>query len=206
MVNRRKQVCLVFTHEVWDEEVYAIERFVHINEEGSEAGLFVDKDTTQGVEGDGEVVVREPKENVINNTNDDRTSTEEGQMNFPNDVTMSSLCGDHSADDIRYLRIHGIEVDDDHDPAPENDQPGVPTVMEESDGLGFNGVDEWRHDGTAIFSKAKMKETNIGNSSLDMWMQMFPVSYLNDRVIPSTNKNIKGQELFFGELIRFIGI
>lgn len=136
----------------------------------------------------------------------DRCEGEEDGLSLPEEYK-GVTSGDLVAEDVNALRRNGIVVELQNEPAPEDEE------KDDSSGAGslwgFKGVDQWRRDGNAIFSKAKLKHhrTTIDTmSALDIWLVMFPIDFLEEVVIPQTNKKIKGEKLTFGEFIRWIGM
>ena len=105
-INRKQVLAIVCIHESFKEndqyqELYAAPRYMHITQEGPEDSFF----------GIVPVAVQED------------TSLVEGTSTLPSEV-QGALCASPTDEDIALVRGQGIMVDDDNDPAPEN-QPNV---------------------------------------------------------------------------------
>jgi Transposase IS4 len=131
--------------------------------------------------------------------------------------------------DVAALRLDGVDVDDDNDPAPENVPGGIdldailaeaveelldgatePTpVAPEGPTWGFSGKCPRRAEGNtkerAILKN--MSNTVMANMTLlQMFMTMYPMDYIVKVLIPESNKHLKLGALNESEFFVFLGI
>ena len=103
VVNRRTQTVAVFKHaDFTDTEIHAVVRWVTVDEEGLATDVFI----TENPEG----AIRPSERNEGHEATADEAT-------IPDHVYNST----GSAEDIALIRALGFTVDDDNDPAPEND-------------------------------------------------------------------------------------
>jgi hypothetical protein len=99
-----------------------------------------------------------------------------------------------------------VEVDDDNEPAIENDP--TTTIIGANNECIYR---DWGHDGFCprrqqgnIDPPPKLKISDKP-TVLELFEVLFPVSFLKEVVIPETNKHLEGQ-LSYGELLRWFGL
>ena len=196
-VNRRDQEVVIFNHEKFDVQPYAVVRWVKVDEEGPDSQFF-DEDDEEGEEEvhngeDGEESGEPIADRVLQLRN--RTITNE---------------------DIHNVRAMGFGVDDDNDPAPEN----VPVENErgprENDS-GLYGNQSWGWSGFCnrkkeggVREKAKINGVNgmvLENIGLvDMFLIFFPRRWFEEVVVAhlKTVDSLRGIE--FEEMLRWLGV
>ena len=101
-----------------------------------------------------------------------------------------------------------VDIDDINDPAPENiPTPGVNTNSVLSSEWGHAGIC-YRQQQSNPNSKAKLSDpvdVTLNNIYVQLFERFFPKQYVNDVILPSTNKKLK-QQLTYGEFLRWLGL
>ena len=117
------------------------------------------------------------------------------------------------AEDIANVRSMGFQVDDDNDPAPENN-PNLNQSASREEGY-TPAAFKWdsicdRKANNHPKCKAKLEGINGDpahvHTELSLFFLLFPMTWLKEVLLVMTNNNIEGKPLTFGELLRFIGI
>ena len=97
-------------------------------------------------------------------------------------------------------------MDDDNEPAPEN----VPEVS-----VADNIFGEWGHNGVCerkktspINQNARLKKFSgdILPTIEQVFLTLFPMTWVQEVIIPETNKCIKGKVLTVGKFLRWLGL
>ena len=130
---------------------------------------------------------------------------EEGNEILPEMVYEAAVgCGVGDREGISGL----VEVDDDNEPAPEN-QPNTsqqPTSAAMKN-WGFSGVCYRRQLGPANMNpRLKNFPEGVKPTPLYVWELLFPKQYVQDIMIPETNKTINGGPLTYPEYIKWVGL
>jgi hypothetical protein len=106
------------------------------------------------------------------------------------------------------LRTEGYDVDDDNESAPENVPQGnhqhdLPTFEEWGSRHACNRrSNNHRHENPTIIGGIPSDDRH-----LNWFLKFLPVTYIQDVLIPETNRNMLGQkELEWPEFLRFIGL
>ena len=125
----------------------------------------------------------------------DRFRDKEDEDNPLTILSSGSLGVTVTESDISTLRREWVSVEEDNEPAPENimhsdDVLPTPSLLT----FGFHGVDPWRQSGNFPVKRAKLKMTPNPRiqhiSRLYFFMKLYFVDYINDVVIPETNKRL----------------
>jgi hypothetical protein len=115
-----------------------------------------------------------------------------------------------TAQDIKRMRDEGFEVDDDNDPAPENVPDGTTTGVDL-----LNDGQEWKKDGLCGRKKAGVKDFDpalkgdhkvLGMDLMSLFKLFFPFDWLQLVLLININKNINGEMVSLGEMLRWIGL
>ena len=170
-VNRRDQMCAVFTHKDFDDvKFYCVLRYVVVTKEGPESELFPD-DQGRPVQ-----QMAAPSQDL-----DDEVEVPTGSN------TMQ--------DAINEMRAKGILVDDDNEPVVEN----MPTatdpdkaVYEEKLTGDVTGICNRRKEGFR-FERAKMTKQPAGTTRLDYFRHFAPLEFFEKKIIAETNKHMGGR-------------
>ena len=106
LVSRRDQVVITFTHEDFEGELYAVERYCRVEEEGPSDSFFSINET---------VVEAQVVEEAVDNTDEASDAV---------DKLIARLSNLRTGGEIDYgdaeLNNSGIVVENDNDPLPEN--------------------------------------------------------------------------------------
>ena len=109
-------------------------------------------------------------------------------------------------DDMNEL--HGvIDVDDDNEPAPENiPQPGggkQEGIM--GNDFGHSGICPRWLEG-AMNQSMKINFGNVKPTRLQLFELFFPKTYIQNVLLPETNKKIKSNAVSYGEFLVWTGL
>lgn len=185
LVNRQKQVCVVFRHDDFpNKELWTVKRWAKVNSEGHKDHFFTTN--TTGTPQEQNEDERGPKEI----TNDVRNATKEN---------------------VNAMRAAGFDVDDDNDPAPEN-VPDTATAPTNNIYGAWNPNlgNCYRKQAGGHETRAKLLGVNEiwmqGVSFFTMFLMFFPKTFLKSVILVETNKVIDGPQVSFGEFLRFLGI
>ena len=184
VVRRGADAILVFVFPHFGfpgEQFYAAKRYIHVTHEGEEGSLFVL----------AEAVIPAVSAGAIGPLTFNQTNRADGAEANDAPTILSGRTSNLRSEDMVELRRQGISIDDDNDPAPEN----VPRQGENTTRTG-----NWRREGI-ICSR---KDGNLQNSFvsfrhyahdailrmslLQLFLVMFPEDYLEEFLIPKTNK------------------
>ena len=176
--------CYTFSHPDYDGIIfYASRHYVHVTTEGPVDSLFAAVDSRSSVGGET-VVEAEVISNQVEGNEDIST------LITRSDQTLTS-------DDIAGYRRQGISVDDDNEPAPKN----LPSVVLPDEAV-TPPVLEWKKDGIIcprLANNLRNSAAGLKNYSFDevkkmtkleLFLTLFPVNFLNEVLIPETNKNL----------------
>ena len=133
MVNSKSQVCIVFCHEDFSEELHCVARWVRVEKEGPEDEIF-DKEAAP--------TEREPAEN--------QEGRPEEEEILPEDVFHAG------AEDVTRMRHLGLNVDNDNNAAPEN----LPTNARTEEVEDVLKAQSWGWN--QICNRAKLGIQNVG--------------------------------------------
>ena len=197
VVNRVEKEVVVFRHDAFENvELHTVVRWAKVKEEGPAEQFFA------------RVPALEPAE-----TSQEIISGENGGEQIPDHVY--HLSG--QAEDIAHVRGLGFEVDDDNDPAPENipgasvanntpsnEPDNVTATPENWEGVCPRKSMNLRNTGASL--RGVSEETIGGMNYLTMFLLCLPVTFLKEVVVEKTNEKIQGEQLTFGEFLRWIGL
>jgi hypothetical protein len=188
-VRRKVQNCYILHHDKFKnddgsfKEIYAVCRNCRIEQEGPAEGFFVDE--VEAVVAEDATVVDADVHPV-----------------FGADVVEF-----RQGDDIAVLLRHGIDVDDDNEPAPENvviiaDNNNNDVTYEE---WGFRGLCERRKE-QFFKTEAKLRNYNNNFDLQSLFEHFFPTQWVKEVLIKQTNNNLKGSPLTYGEFLKWYGL
>ena len=107
MVNRRSQTVVVMQHDDFPgEELYAVLHWVYVAEEGLEENVFITEDPLESTNPASPSSARREGHEAI-----------DAGREIPPHVFHATV----SAEDISHIGLLGFTVNDDNDPAPENE-------------------------------------------------------------------------------------
>jgi hypothetical protein len=118
-------------------------------------------------------------------------------------------------EDIALVRIQGLDVDDDNEPAPEN-IPAVGVPIDNTTNLhgqtwGWGGTCNRKtknHIDVNPQIKDYTKNDLCATSKLDMFLLFFPLDFVEDTIVKETSRVLlhqAHQPVSMGEFIRFLG-
>ena len=184
-VNRKEQWCIIFRHDDFpNKEIYCVERYCKVLKEGP-TGQFFALDNADLAP---TIAEEEPETGLIE--------------------TPTTIPGGNVNDDIVRIRMQGLEVDDDNDPAPEN-IPTATNIPSDSPFTGWtgstNGFDN-RRSNNHKYKGPRMISPRISNSKLTFSLTFLLCYYIKTVLIVETNKTLEGHALTFGEFLVFLGL
>ena len=193
LVGRRQQTCIVFRHDEFDNMLlHAVERYCSIVTEGPETGFFVDE------------FYETSEETFIESASveNEREDLDTEQMNVHRQG---------GEIDILELAMAGLVVENDNDPLYEN----LPTTIEDNaneecvySGWGHSGICARRQVvSQTIMPTIKVQNKNVESfNRVDLFELFFVTEYVKEVILVHVNKNIKGEEVTYGEFLRWLGI
>ena len=197
VVNRVEREVVVFRHDAFENvELHTVARWAKVKVEGPADKFF---ETVPALDPE-----QARQENVQENG---------GEEQIPDHVF--HLSG--QAEDIAHVRGLGFEVDDENDPAPKN-IPGVPNnTPANSQDDNSNHVkaapELWEGvcprkslntPNTGATLRGVSEETIGGMNYISMFLLCLPVKFIKEVVVEQTNKKINGEQLTFGEFLRWV--
>ena len=191
-INRKQVLAIVCIHESFKEndqyqELYAAPRYMHITQEGPEDSFF----------GIVPVAVQED------------TSLVEGTSTLPSEV-QGALRASPTDEDIALVRGQGIMVDDDNEPAPENE----PTVNETTNSVfgdwdHFTGICPRKMEAIPNTSPRMIHfslDAVVKPTKLQLFELLFPKKFIFETILPAINDRIEGNAVMFREFLQWLGI
>lgn len=126
---------------------------------------------------------------------------------FNNIVNRNSNFNPIIDDELAHLVNDVVEIDNDNDPAPENDVR-LQSVDDDhtTSGWGHSGVC-YRQMIGPVANKPTITDTiSTSRTILDYFEILFPKTFLIDVILINVNKNVVLGEVMYGEFLRFLGI
>jgi Transposase IS4 len=108
-------------------------------------------------------------------------------------------------DDISSLIRQGITIDDDNQPAPENEDRTTTTNNDMYGEWGFDGLCPRRQKGLGR-REAQLPSYNGSFDAQSLFEHLYPTKWLKEVLIVKTNKRVGGSPLTYGEFLRWIGL
>lgn len=176
-------------------ELSAARRFVIVNQQGPEEGLW---DTTPasnppaGVVGGNSISIPVAIDDAIFHSSGSR------------------------AEDIAMVRNQGFDVDDDDEPVPENIPPPdaplpVDNGLYEGQTWGWDGIDRRANNGGYEEPSFANSWSPAGKRYIDLFLHALPFQWIQDVLLPTTANIMQSEspnciELSLGEFLRYLGI
>ena len=174
----------VFTHfDFPDEQFYAAKRYIHVTQEGKDDSLFVLVES----------FIPAVSAGSIGPLKFDKTNHANGEEENDAPILLSVRTSNLRSEDMVELRRQGISIDNDNNPAPEN-------VLRK--GENTNRTGNWRREGIICPRKAGNLQNSFAffrhyshdailcMSLLWLFLVMFPEEYIEEFLIPETNKGL----------------
>ena len=195
VVRRKQQMCIIFRHDSFDNvELYAVERYCSITTEGPASGFFIDEID----EMINEIFVEEAM------------LTEETKEDEETEIIDNQRHGGEI--ELLDLAMAGLVVEDDNDPLFENTPELNPSSNEDEEVT----WDDWGHSGicyrkqttaTTIMPAIKIQNRKTETMTrLQLFELFFITDYIKQVILVHINKNINGEEVTYGEFLRWLGI
>jgi len=185
-VNHRIQQCLVFQHDDFnDQELYAVERYGRVTEEGPSDSFFIEDEEVPDL--------------------DTRARNDEGLNALE---SLPAISG-QLVDDIARLRRDGFSVDDDMDPAPENipREEGESKTEDELLYFAWNSRTTCNRRSDSLGEeKPRLLKSPEADTRIGYFCLCFPMVWLKTVFIPATNKAMNGKDVTIGEIMRYLGM
>lgn len=190
VVTRKKQLCYVIRSDDFKRddntfiELHAVRSNVRVEREGAAEYFFEPVTQEEAIE-----------ENAFKESEAAGAEVPEVVQNY------------HDDDNVAVLIRNDIDIDDDNEPAPEN-EPTINDTMNECiyDEWGFTGLCNRRKERVEN-NKPKLKhlgrDVSIGLEQL--FERLFPNEFLKDVIIKQSNKNLHNP-MDYGEFLRFLGL
>ena len=197
VVNRKEQDVIIFVNDEFpDIELYAVSRYISIEEEGPPSEFFSDEPT-------GNVVA----EAVTGNNNEDVAEEDALVSEAIRRIDNLRVGGEV---DISDLNNAGLAVDNDNDPLPENLPSRRSTTNAESECI----YEDWGHSGIChrrnVVNNNTLPQLKVANPTnfnrVDLFELLFITKYIKEVIIPNINKNITGDRVTYGEFLRWLGL
>ena len=184
VVNRRQQAVIIFRHDEFNNtELYAVSRYVSIEQEGPASRFFIDEDN-------------------------DGSNDETGTGNVNGDAVEEDILINEAIQQIENLRVGGevdvsdlnnagLAVDNDNDPLPENLPSRRSATVTENECT----YQDWGHSGicnrrSEVNSNTllQLKVTDPTNfNRVQLFELLFVTKYIKEVIIPNINQNITGE-------------
>ena len=200
VVNRREQAVIVFYHKEFPlVELYAVTRYVSVEEEGPPEDFFGDDETAVEDE-----VVQRPNVNV------EESNHEEDDT--PMSAILEQIAGLHVGGEIEANEFAnaGLVVDNDNDPLPENLLPQDNTVNTNAcvyEEWGHSGICHRRKDVSNVINpQLKVSDSSKNFSRVELFELLFITDYIKKVILININENITGDRVTYGEFLRWLGI
>ena len=197
VVNQKEQFVIIFTHnEFPDIELYAVNRYFSIEEEGPPSEFFNDERTGDTVAG------------AVNiNNNEDVVEEDTLISEAIRQIDNLRVGGEVEASDLHNA---GLAVDNDNDPLPENLPSRRSTTNTESECT----YQEWGHSGIChrrnVVNNNTLPQLKVANHSnfnrVQLFELLFTTKYIKEVIVPNINKNITGERVTYGEFLRWLGL
>ena len=169
-------------------ELYAVKRWVHVDEEGPSEKFFDDSAVVEaGPEAEDDGELENALEEVIERVDNDGVQALDD-------------------DDHHLIRLHA-EVDDDHEPAPEN-------IPRSTTGTPYATGQHWGHDGICPRRERGQNNTrpqlpnverDVRPSLVKLFELLFPVWFIKNVMLPEMNKTLQ-PAVTYGEFLRWLGL
>ena len=196
VVNRRQQAVIIFRHDEFDNtELYAVSRYVSIEEEGPASQFFIDEDKDDDDTGTG---------NVNDDVVEEDTLINEAIRRIDNLRVGSEV-------DVSDFNNAGLAVDNDNDPLPENlpSRRSATTNTENEctyQDWGHSGICNRRSEvNSNTLPQLKVPDPSNFNR-LQLFELLFVTKYIKEVIIPNINQNITGERVTYGEFLRWLGL
>ena len=192
MINRKQVLAIVCVHESFKEndqyqELYAAPRYMHITQEGPEDSFF------------GIFPVAEEED----------TSLIERSSILPSEV-QGVLHAAPTDEDIALFRGQGIMVDDDNEPAPENQLNVNDTTNSVfGDWDHFTGICPRKMEAIPNTSPQMMHfslDAVVKPMKLQLFELLFPKNFIFETILPAINERIEGNEVIYLEFLQWLRI
>ena len=216
-IRHEEKLVVVFHHPPKDQqteefECWALHRFVHVTEEGDEAGLF----STEDGGGENNSGAAEGTNQNLNIT-DLAENPQENQENVPSEVARflgSETAGMNRDNAALIANICPDMVDDDNQPLLEN----IPTEEQQATTANLPQIfSSWGHGGSCYRCleggrkhKARLSFNTDVNPTIEQLFEMFFFKdFILKVILPETNKCIqedKHRPMTYGGFLRWLGL
>lgn len=191
-INGKMQTAVLFRHDDFPDDntiLYCVPRFVKVHLEGTPEEFF-DQAEDNGVNNGvviGNVGVEVDDNDIV-------------------EVPTVTAHGDH-AEDIARLRAQGYDVDDDNDPAPENEPNARNNDILQYDAWGSRMVCMRMSEGHRFEGPRLLRHLAEDQKRISWFLLFLPNQWMKEVLLVELNKNILGSTpVTWPEFLRFLGL
>ena len=204
--------CIVFEHEDFGGQlVWALERYVSTNVEGPESAFF-NTPPPQQPAATGAAAASSAAAAGGGNTQQQQAQEDEVEENLPS-IIQDLIEWPHLENDEEAIAaVAAPMVDDDNEPALENQPNPNETVDDIFSGWYQSGICHCQsmicHNAKPELKFWRSADVDAEPSNIDLFLGLFFSDFIKTTILPQTNNNLKAgnAQVTFGEFIQWIGL